>query len=112
MVVVVVFAFCLKVLYTRIAIALWRSSQGIERHIAMHSTSTCTSENHGNNQASNSVGGSNRATVKYEKRPVGATESQVNKLNIVFFFFFCCVVIVVAAQSLLTPVSIHRCRIF
>lgn len=75
----------LKVLYSRIAVALWRSSQGIERHIAMHSTSTCASENHGNHgnhQAANSGVGSNRATVKYEKRPVGATESQV---------FICCI---------------------
>lgn len=67
----------LKVLYSRIAVALWRSSQGIERHIAMHNTSTCTNENHGNHQASNSGAGSNRVNTKYEKRPVGTTESQV-----------------------------------
>lgn len=70
-------SFGLKVLYSRIAVALWRSSQGIERNIAMHSTSTCGSEHHGNNHAANHVGGLHRATVKYEKRPVGATESQV-----------------------------------
>lgn len=65
----------------------------------MHSTSTCASETHGNNHAANNVGGSNRATVKYEKRPVGATESQVSPRNISLFsseasflrimFFFC-----------------------
>lgn len=75
----------MKVLYSRIAVALWKSSQGIERHIAMHSTSTCASENHGNNQAANSGGGSNRATVKYEKRPIGATESQVYLFDVLLF---------------------------
>lgn len=78
--------FGLKVLYSRIAVALWRSSQGIEHHIAMHNTSTCTNENHGNNQASNS-GGSNRMNAKFEKRPVGATESQVHVLLLKFRLF-------------------------
>lgn len=65
-----------KILYTRIAVALWRSSQGIERHIAMHNTSACNSENHGNAQTSQNTA-TNRTNTKYEKRPVGTTESQV-----------------------------------
>lgn len=67
-----------KILYSRIAVALWRSSQGIEHHIAMHNTSACNSENHGNAQTSQNTA-TNRTNTKYEKRPVGTTESQVVK---------------------------------
>lgn len=63
-----------KILYSRIAVALWRSSQGIERHIAMHNTSACSGENQGNTSQNTT---SNRTNAKYEKRPVGTTESQV-----------------------------------
>ncbi|XP_055307119.1 trissin receptor [Sitodiplosis mosellana] len=64
----------MTILYSRIAVALWRSSQGIERNIAMHHT---PAENHGNAQTSQNAA-SNRTTTKYEKRPVGPTESQVS----------------------------------
>lgn len=60
----------LQILYSRIAIALWKSSRGLERHIAMQNT---TQLNYGNSSALS------RANSKYEpaKRGLGASESQV-----------------------------------
>lgn len=64
------FFFCFRshqVLYSRIAIALWKSSRGLERHIALQNT---TSSNYSNNF-------NRKPSSKYEKRAVGVTESQV-----------------------------------
>lgn len=60
----------LQILYSRIAIALWKSSRGLERHIAMQNT---TQLNYGNSSALP------RSNSKYEsaKRGLGASESQV-----------------------------------
>lgn len=44
----------------------------------MHNTSACNCENHGNAQTSQNTA-TNRTNTKYEKRPVGPTESQVLK---------------------------------
>lgn len=63
--------FCFRshqVLYSRIAIALWKSSRGLERHIALQNT---TSSNYSNNF-------NRKPSSKYEKRAVGVTESQVS----------------------------------
>ncbi|XP_062706134.1 trissin receptor isoform X2 [Aedes albopictus] len=58
----------MTVLYSRIAIALWKSSRGLERHIALQNT---TSSNYSNNF-------NRKPSSKYEKRAVGVTESQVS----------------------------------
>lgn len=57
----------LQILYSRIAIALWKSSRGLERHIALQNT---TSSSYSNNFH-------RKPSSKYEKRAVGVTESQV-----------------------------------
>lgn len=66
----------LQVLYSRIAIALWKSSQGIERHIQMQNTPSSFTATGNNSNANNCANQKN--CNKYEKRPVGATESQVS----------------------------------
>ncbi|KAG4073700.1 hypothetical protein HA402_000924 [Bradysia odoriphaga] len=58
----------MTVLYSRIAIALWKSSRGLDRHIAMQNTSTSSPSNHFVRHPSS----------KYEKRAAGVTESQVS----------------------------------
>lgn len=66
-------------LYSRIAIALWKSSQGIERHIQMQNTPSSFTAAGNSSNANN--GANQKNAVKSEKRPVGATESQVNFSN-------------------------------
>ncbi|XP_055589671.1 trissin receptor-like isoform X2 [Uranotaenia lowii] len=56
-------------LYSRIAIALWKSSRGLERHIALQNTTS--SSNYSNNYH-------RKPSCKYEKRAVGVSESQVS----------------------------------
>lgn len=65
----------MQVLYTRIAVALWKSSQGIEHHIAMMNRSSC------NSNAANSVNSTSHrsANTKYDKRTTGIAESQVKQ---------------------------------
>ncbi|XP_058448036.1 trissin receptor isoform X2 [Malaya genurostris] len=58
----------MTVLYSRIAIALWKSSRGLERHIALQNT---TSSNYSANY-------NRKPSQKYEKRAAGVTESQVS----------------------------------
>ncbi|KAL1396436.1 hypothetical protein pipiens_002691 [Culex pipiens pipiens] len=58
----------MTILYSRIAIALWKSSRGLERHIALQNT---TSSSYSNNFH-------RKPSSKYEKRAVGVTESQVS----------------------------------
>ncbi|XP_065078925.1 trissin receptor isoform X2 [Ochlerotatus camptorhynchus] len=58
----------MTILYSRIAIALWKSSRGLERHIALQNT---TSSNYSNNF-------NRKPSSKYEKRAAGVTESQVS----------------------------------
>ncbi|XP_055540017.1 trissin receptor isoform X1 [Wyeomyia smithii] len=58
----------MMVLYSRIAIALWKSSRGLERHIALQNTTT----------SSYSTNFNRKPSSKYEKRSVGVTESQVS----------------------------------
>lgn len=63
--------FFFQILYSRIGIALWKSSRGLERHIAMQNTTT-SHMNTGNGLVT-------RANSRYEnKRCLGATESQVS----------------------------------
>lgn len=81
--------YSIKVLYSRIAIALWKSSHGFERQIAMQNTSTLppTGSAHSGGGGGIHTGNGNflqRSCSKYEKRPVGVTESQV---RVCFFFF-------------------------
>lgn len=64
-----------QVLYSRIAIALWKSSQGIERHIQMQNTPSSFTNAGNSSGANNCV--NQKCSNKYEKRPLGATESQV-----------------------------------
>ncbi|XP_062547186.1 trissin receptor isoform X2 [Armigeres subalbatus] len=59
----------MTVLYSRIAIALWKSSRGLERHIALQNTTSSSYSNNFNRKPS---------STKYEKRAVGVTESQVS----------------------------------
>lgn len=87
----------IQVLYSRIAIALWKSSRGIERHIQMQTTpstvktagNTTVSPSNGanarnvNNIDAGGVGGGGNS--KYEKRPVGVTDSQVRIFQRIFF---------------------------
>lgn len=72
-----------QVLYSRIAIALWKSSHGFERHIAMQNTSSTSTSNHMMQRS---------CSTKYEKRAVGATESQVidnwKRLKLFYIFFY------------------------
>lgn len=74
---VFLFSCVSQILYSRIAIALWKSSRGLERHIAMQNT---TQLNYGNSSALS------RANSKYEqnKRGLGASESQVHKNYFIF----------------------------
>ncbi|XP_063701377.1 trissin receptor isoform X2 [Culicoides brevitarsis] len=61
----------MTILYSRIGIALWQSSRGLERHIAMQNTTT-GHMNSGNGLLS-------RANSRHDnKRCLGATESQVS----------------------------------
>ncbi|XP_055644002.1 trissin receptor isoform X2 [Toxorhynchites rutilus septentrionalis] len=59
----------MTILYSRIAIALWKSSRGLERHIALQNTTSLSYSNNFNRKPSSN---------KYEKRAVGVTESQVS----------------------------------
>ncbi|CAD7085610.1 unnamed protein product [Hermetia illucens] len=59
----------MSALYSRIAIALWKSSRGLERHIALQNTSTCSPSYSGTHLF-------RRPSSRYEKRAVGVTESQ------------------------------------
>ncbi|XP_050084495.1 trissin receptor isoform X2 [Anopheles aquasalis] len=59
----------MTVLYSRIAIALWKSSRGLERHIALQNT-TSSSYSGGNFHR--------KPSSKYDKRTAGVTESQVS----------------------------------
>ncbi|XP_037912193.1 trissin receptor isoform X3 [Hermetia illucens] len=61
----------MSALYSRIAIALWKSSRGLERHIALQNTSTCSPSYSGTHLF-------RRPSSRYEKRAVGVTESQIN----------------------------------
>ncbi|XP_058056283.1 trissin receptor [Anopheles bellator] len=58
----------MTVLYSRIAIALWKSSRGLERHIALQNT---TSSSYSGNFH-------RKPSSKYDKRTAGVTESQVS----------------------------------
>ncbi|XP_049279599.1 trissin receptor isoform X2 [Anopheles funestus] len=58
----------MTVLYSRIAIALWKSSRGLERHIALQNT---TSSSYSSNFH-------RKPSSKYDKRTTGVTESQVS----------------------------------
>uniref|UniRef100_A0A182PJ02 G-protein coupled receptors family 1 profile domain-containing protein n=2 Tax=Pyretophorus TaxID=44537 RepID=A0A182PJ02_9DIPT len=58
----------MTVLYSRIAIALWKSSRGLERHIALQNT---TSSSYSGNFH-------RKPSSKYDKRTTGVTESQVS----------------------------------
>lgn len=84
------FAYVLQVLYSRIAIALWKSSQGIERHIQMQNTPSSFTTAANSLNANNGTNPKN--STKYEKRPVGATESQVNFIRHLPFCFHALVV--------------------
>uniref|UniRef100_A0A182M9U2 G-protein coupled receptors family 1 profile domain-containing protein n=1 Tax=Anopheles culicifacies TaxID=139723 RepID=A0A182M9U2_9DIPT len=58
----------MTILYSRIAIALWKSSRGLERHIALQNT---TSSSYSSNFH-------RKPSSKYDKRTTGVTESQVS----------------------------------
>ncbi|XP_058126478.1 trissin receptor [Anopheles ziemanni] len=58
----------MTVLYSRIAIALWKSSRGLERHIALQNT---TSSSYSSNFH-------RKPSSKYDKRNAAVTESQVS----------------------------------
>ncbi|KFB39152.1 hypothetical protein ZHAS_00006486 [Anopheles sinensis] len=58
----------MTVLYSRIAIALWKSSRGLERHIALQNT---TSSSYSSNFH-------RKPSSKYDKRNTAVTESQVS----------------------------------
>jgi trissin receptor len=60
--------FGFQILYSRIAITLWKSSRGLEQHVAKHSGPTHSSAN-------NHL--SRKLSSKYEKKALGATDSQV-----------------------------------
>lgn len=79
----------LQVLYSRIAIALWKSSRGLDRHIAMQNTSSSAPST----AVSHFV---RHPSSKYEKRAAGVTESQVrdafcnafeNVVDFILYFF-------------------------
>uniref|UniRef100_A0A336MFZ5 CSON011805 protein n=1 Tax=Culicoides sonorensis TaxID=179676 RepID=A0A336MFZ5_CULSO len=61
----------MTILYSRIGIALWKSSRGLERHIAMQNTTT--------SHLTSGNGLLSRANSRHEnKRTLGTTESQVS----------------------------------
>lgn len=60
-----------QILYSRIAVTLWKSSRGLERHMAMQSNACSSSASA---MTSNFI---RNASKKYEKRAVGVTDSQV-----------------------------------
>lgn len=72
-----IFVFQTQALYSRIAIALWKSSQGLGRHMPMQNTATTNMCTHGGSGASNTLLMRRQSSKKFEKRAVGATESQV-----------------------------------
>jgi trissin receptor len=62
------------ILYSRIAITLWKSSRGLERHVTKQAGSSSQSHN-GDSSYLN-----RKTSSKYEKKAAGAADSQVRVL--------------------------------
>lgn len=71
-----------QILYSRIAVTLWKSSRGLERHMAMQSNACSSSASA---MTSNFI---RNASKKYEKRAVGVTDSQVNTYKYFFVYLY------------------------
>lgn len=82
------FSFSIKVLYSRIAISLWKSSKGLGRNLQMKNTSTpMVASGSSHNTFS-------KQPSKYEKRALNASESEVSVKGLKFYksvycFFKC-----------------------
>lgn len=67
-----------QILYSRIAVALWKSSRGLERQIVKQQNASTGSSN-------SNLHLIRKPSSKYEKRGVGATDSQVRTEKLCYF---------------------------